>query len=299
MAGTNIQMKQAPWYGGGLAQALQPGACEGDVIYVDGTSGDDGQLGRMASTPVLTMLRALALCTHGYNDTIIVLRYPSAGAVGEAWPIVVNKGNVHIIGNPFEASHMKIFHNPAADTPAFQITVNEVEIAGIEVGGGATDGCIETSGAVYRLNIHHCDFGWQYASQDGIRFPGTDDVPHAWIHDNRFNDNLTRDGIRVEHNSTRSVFERNLFRLVGGIGIHLQGLCTDIYGIFDNRFRVADSATGEAITFLNVNSERCMIDGNRTMEGQVQMGLVPYRDLGDNHWGLNYYSIIAIMPVTV
>lgn len=298
MAGTNIQMKQAPWYGGGLAQALQPGACEGDVIYLDGTSGSDAADGRLASTPVLTMTAALALCTHGYNDTIVVLRYPSAGADGEAWPIVVNKGNVHIIGNPFEASHLKIF-NPTGDNAAFEITVNSVEIAGIEIGGGTTHGCIETSGAIWRLNVHHCDIGWIYPAQDGIRFPGTDDVPHAWIHDNRFNDKLTRDGIRVEHNSTRSIFERNVFRLVGGIGIHLQGLCTDIYGIFDNRFRVADSATGEAITFTNANSEMCMVDGNRTMEGQVQMTLVPYRDLGSNHWGLNYYSILAIMPVTV
>lgn len=290
--------KSPAWYGGGLSMVTQPGANQGNVFYVHGTAGDNTNSGLRPDVPFLTMTYALSQCVNDQNDMIVVLYYPSAEAAGETFPIAVDKSTVHIIGNPFEASHLKIF-DPNDDNHAFLVSANLVEIAGIELGGGATSAGIATSGAVYRLHIHHCDFGWQYDSQDGIRFPGTDDVPHAWIHDNRFNDKITRDGIRIEHNSARSVIERNLFRNVGGIGIHAQGLCTDIYGIFDNRFRVADSGTGEAITFTNANSEMCMIDGNHAMEGQVAITNCPYRDLGSNHWGLNYEDIAATLPVTV
>ena len=42
-----------------------------------------------------------------------------------------------------------------------------------------------------------------------------------------------------------------------------------------------------------------MFYGNKTMHDKAAMAQVPYRDLGANHWGLNYYGILAIMPATV
>ncbi len=68
--------------------------------------------------------------------------------------------------------------------------------------------------------------------------------------------------------------------------------------ILDTTFTCADAATGEAITFI-AGTAGCTIAGNRAGEGVVAITEVPYRDLGANNWGLNYYGISAIMPVTV
>ena len=73
---------------------------------------------------------------------------------------------------------------------------------------------------------------------------------------------------------------------------------TAVGAILDNTFTCADAATGEAITMI-AGTASTTIAGNRAGEGTAAMANVPYRDLGSNNWGLNYYDIRGIMPVTV
>ena len=298
--------KQAAWYGNNYGWLL-PIDC-GTVFYVDGYNGSNANDGLTDVTPVLTITYALSLCTDaaGQNDVILVLRYPSAGAAGETWPIAVDVESVHILGmnlatqgEPGTPRQVCIL-NPTGDHPAMLISKNSVEIAGFEMGGGAAHGCIENSGTVWRTHIHHNDFGWIYTCQDGIKMTGLVDCPHWLVERNRFGTNIARDGIRIEHNSTRSFFMENIFRHPGTRCFHAQGLCTDIGGVLDNDFKVPDATNGEAIYFENTNAAGAMVIGNRVASGTAAMTFNPYRDLGaGNHWGLNHAGLTPTYPITV
>lgn len=270
----------------------------GAVFYVDVNHGNanDSNDGTDPDAPLRTITQALVQCTSNAEDTISVNAFTNAL---ETWPIAITKHKVHLMSSFYDFGVGRTI-TPPGDTAGIYVTGDKVEIAGFEIGSGATHGCIEVSTAAqsWGLHVHDCRFGWMTAAQDGIRMTGAVDKVQFLIHDNEFNDKLTRDGIRIEQNSTRSEIWGNVFRGVGGIGIDLITLCTDIYAIHDNIFRVADGATGEAIT-CNINSVGCMFWGNKACQGVVAMGNVPFRDLGANHWGLNYYGLLAIMPVTV
>jgi len=76
-------------------------------------------------------------------------------------------------------------------------------------------------------------------------------------------------------------------------------------GVFlRNKFVVPDAANGEAIT-LAANTEGCMVDDNRAMNGgDAAMTRNPYRDLSGapagagNHWGQNFAgAAVAALPV--
>jgi hypothetical protein len=293
--------KSPAWYGGGISTIVdeQPGV--GKIIYVDGTNGVNTNDGLTPAEPVLTITYALSLVTANANDYIIVLGYPGAAA-GEVWPIAVNKAKVHIIGTPAQATPSPLLNAPA-DTACLLVSVNNVEIAGLEFSCGATHGCIETSGGVWKCHVHDNYFAWQDAGAYGIYLSNnTDnaDCPQLWIHDNKFGEKLTDHNIWIAYNSTRSIIERNLFRGVatGKVGIYIDQAGADVGAILNNVFKVADAATGEAITCI-AGTIGTLIAGNITGEGQVAMGNVPYRDLGGCHWGINYYDVRAIMPVTV
>ena len=270
----------------------------GNVYYVNGYTGSDNNSGFDPDNCLLTFTAALAKCVAYNHDYIIVMRYPSAGATGETWPISVNIENVHILGANMAGASPYAWIAPTGDTAAFSIAANGVEIAGFDIRGGATHGCIENSGTIWRAHIHHNDFGRIGAGQDGIRMTGVVDCPHWLIENNKFGNNLTRTGIYITHNSTRTRIQKNLFHGCTGVAVHV--INTMALGeIFDNQFRVADGATGEAITLTATATDGTFINGNCTGQGVVAMGNVPYRDLGANHWGLNYHGLLAIMPVTV
>ena len=290
--------KNAAWYGGGinLIVGAQPGV--GDIFYVDGTNGLDTNSGLTPDVPVLTITYALSLCTAGANDYIIVLGYP--GDAGEAsWPIPVSVSKVHIIGTPAQASPSPLINAPA-DTDCFTVSAANVEIAGLEFTAGATAACIATSGAIWKLHVHDNYFGWQAGAARGIEMPAGDDCPQCYIHNNWFGLGVTTAGIDIMHNSTRTIIEDNLFRVVtGAIGVLGSGLCTDIGAVRDNDFKVPDVANGEAISFTDVNAVNCLIVGNRAGQGAVALANNPYRDLGSQYWGLNHGGIAPMHPITV
>lgn len=274
---------------------LEPQA--GAVYYVNGTTGSDaaGVTGLTPAAPFKTITHALVHCVANAYDYIIVY---GVDVASETWPINVNKHRVHIIGSSFSVGMGRVAM-PPADTAAFLITADKVEIAGFEMGCGANHGCIETNPAAqtWGMHIHHNDFGWMNVGRDGIYMPAGFDVPHALIHDNRFNDKLTRDGIRIGQNSTRGEIWNNQFRKVGGIGVNLEGLCTDIYSIHNNAFHIPDAVDGEAIS-CSAGSMGCMFYENRAFQ-LIAVGFIPYRDLGANHWGMNFSNVSVVVPAIV
>lgn len=288
------QTRRDPARDGPLYAFMQESA--GDTFYVHGSNGADTNDGKTPETALLTITAALALCTAGANDYIFVVSYP--GDAGEAaWPIPIDTSKVHIIGTPTQASPSPLINAPA-DTACFTIyaSAGNVEIAGLEFTAGATAACIQNDGSVWKAHIHHNDFGWQAGARDGILQTGAVDNPHWYIHDNRFGLGITRNGIRLEHNSTRSVIKDNLFNVVSGaVGVHLQGLCTGHIFVLDNYFLVADAAAGEAIT--TSATALGLAAGNVAAEGKAALGNIPWTDGGAFSWGNNMGSLgVAQMP---
>jgi len=288
-----------------IDEAIHARGKVGEIFYVDGLAGDDAWHGKRYFRPLLTLTAALAQCVNDRNDYIIVLDYWSPGT--EVWPVAVNKSMVHIIGLQFESVNWAVVV-PAGDTPSFNVTAHYVEIANLEIGAGATMGGIHVGSlaGVWGLNAHHCSFGWSHTTgQDGIRVPATFDAPYLTAYACHFGPGLTRDGIRIENNATRGRLgvpgkPSNIFDKVPGIGINVTGAAT-LEGIFDNRHILAADVAGGAISFTNAGSHGALIDGNRCALGKQAADFLsnPYRDLGNNHWGVNWKQASAILPAVV
>jgi hypothetical protein len=272
-----------------------------NIFYVDSghARANDNNDGTDPDNPLFTVTTGLARAVTNNNDYVVVRQMTNAS---ETFPITITKNRVHLISTFYRPGHGPEIR-PTGVTAGLLVTADNVEVAGFEINAGDnTQDCVtfSTVAATWGADIHHCRFGFQMPGRDGINMAGAVDKPHFTIHDNWFNDKLVRTGIRIEQNSTRSEFWGNQFRLGANanIGIHLATGCTDVYAIHDNVFRVADNAaTGEGI-FCVLGSTGCMIWGNQAMEGRVAMAQNPYRDLGTNNWGLNYYGLLAIMPLT-
>jgi hypothetical protein len=267
------------------------------VFYVDSGHARTSDLndGTDPDNPMTTITAALVRVTTNANDYIIVRQITNAS---ETFPITITKNRVHLVSTFYRLGHGPEIR-PVADTAGIQLNADNVEIAGFEINGGNSAGCIQANaaGATWGADIHHCRFGWQATTpQDGIRMTGAVDKPHWTIHDNWFNDKISRDGIRIEQNSTRSEIWNNVFRCPTGIGINLVTLCTDIYAVHDNIFRVAAATQGDAIS-CNVNSLGCMFWGNQAMYLGAAPGANPYEDLGANHWGVNWTGDAVTYPV--
>lgn len=286
-----------------IATLLSRPPAIGRVFFVK-LGGLDTNNGIDPGTPFLTITHALTQCVDGRNDYVIVLDYWQNDAV---YPIDVNKTWVHIIGLDFGNGGPQ-WASPVGDFAFFTIgAAGYFEIAGFNFGGGATHGCIESNvgggPAEGRGIIHHCRFGWDQAAQDGIKVIDPEDLCLMDIHDNLFGGLLTRDGIRCEGSSTRSLFHHNMFRDVHGIGIHGMKAGSDIGAIQDNFFKCPDLVVGEAIT-MELTVGNALITGNQAAGQDNAMGFTPYRDLSVagagnalNAWGINYVDITPTLPV--
>jgi hypothetical protein len=270
----------------------------GSVFYVDSghARANDANMGTDPDAPLMTITRALVRCTTNANDFILVRQLTNAL---ETFPINITKNRVHLLSTFYRYGHGPEIR-PVADTAGITLNADNVEIAGFEISGGNTNGCIASGTlATWGADIHHCRFAFQALTpQDGIRMDGAVDKPHWTIHDNWFGDKIVRDGIRIEQNSTRSQIWGNHFRqgAAAGVGINLVTLCTDIYAIHDNVFRVVGATQGDAIT-CNINSTNCMFFGNQAMCLGATPAQNPYIDVGTNDWGVNWAGDVIIYPV--
>ena len=215
----------------------------GKKFYVNGNTGSDGYSGENRKNPMKTIKAALAKCVDYHNDYIIVLDHYQ-----ETFPIVVDKASVHIIAmGAYNVGLPMVWLTASLDTAIFEIEADYVEIAGFEFGAGAAHGAIEfTAGKGYGL-IRDCSFGFMQTGQDGIRVTSPYDATATTIRDCIFGNNLTRDGIRIDHNMTRGIIEDCYFREVTGVGINVPGqMAAGI--IRRNKFMLPSNTAGKAIT---------------------------------------------------
>lgn len=291
--------KNAAWYGGGLGGVLEPGANLGGLFYVDGT-GPDTNDGLTPETPLATFLAALALCTSGVTDTIVVLDYWAAA--GEAWPIVCDKSMVSIIGVPGGAGPWPQI-NVVGDFAAFSIEEHSVKIDRLSVNGGATHGAIEQGATAWGTEISRCWFGEAGTCQDGIRIVTNFDAPYLKIWGCHFGAGITRDGVRMDHNATRGMIgvpgkEANWFRAIPGIAINIVNQFAQ-GGIFDNRISIPADTAGDAIN-IALGAVGIHIDGNSAAFGETAAAHNnPYIDgnAADlNTWGRNYWNEALSVP---
>ncbi len=265
----------------------------GRVFYVNLGGVDAVGRGTDPGNPFLTITYALAQCVADRNDYIIVL-----DAWQEAMPIVVDVTRVHIIGLGVNSNHPFAMLNATADTAIFTVSAssNNAEIAGFQLGGGATHAGIENPGGTpMGLYIHDCIFGHSFAGdtpQDGIRI----DLNATNIRIERcvFLGNeaegggtLTRDGIRWTSGGDPlgGVIIANTFTGLVGVGINITQVAANTGGfiIKDNLFmaEIADAkAAGWAITLQGAALVKgSLVVGNMASQAGDNAGNNPYRDL--------------------
>lgn len=303
----------------GLAKYFPTMNSESHVFFVDGTDGvgDNGvnTLGQIPDDPFLTITHALSKCTADKNDFIFILNYYQA--TGETWPIVISKAQVHIIGLGYSSGPCN-WVQPTGDTAAFAISspANGCEIAGLEIGAGATHAGIEVIyGGVWNIHIRDCGFGTENGMTGayGIRTSNGvlgGELINALIENNRFGIKLTASGIEICSAKTGPnsiegcIIRDNIFKINSGdVGINVAFTSADFAdgGIFNNKFILAEDSTGDAIT-LAAGVTGGFIDGNiaSVLANLATMNNNPYLTTTacGPAWGLNRKggSELAVSP---
>lgn len=297
----------------GLDLQRPPGI--GRVFYVRSTGVDEVGRGVDPGMPFQTITYALTQCVNWQNDYIVIMNNTSANEA--SWPIEIDINLVHIIGLWGAPYPNPTLIAVGAGNPVFQLNVDWIEIAGIELGAGdAATPIIQSPvgpGTIGHWWIHHCSFGWlngMTMGSDGIWVQNTHDAPQCVIEHCMFNgpiaatNGLTRDGIRIEGNATRSIFRNNLFRKIDAVGIHCIQNGSDIGAILNNLFITPDSAVGNAI-WMELGVGNALICGNRAGTDTAVPVNNPFRDssaVGPNQlnaWIENYDSVTGAAHVNV
>jgi hypothetical protein len=296
----------------GLAKYFPVMNSESHVFFVDDGVGNDGVNtgGQLPDEPFLTITKALSECTSAKNDFIFILNYYQA--TGETWPISISKGQVHIIGIGYTSGPWN-WVQPTGDTAAFSLTSGSdgVEIAGLEIGAGATHAGIEiVTGGIWNVHIHDCGFGTEHGmtAKHGIRCTGGStptigEMINWLIDNNRFGIKLTASGIEVPttfvgpNNVKGTIIRDNIFRVVdNGQGINVPLTTADFKdgGIFDNKFIVEGDDDGAAVLFGT--GTKGMVDGNQAVYKDesticaVATGNLFLTGTDGMSWGRNYLS---------
>lgn len=288
----------------GLAKYFPVMNSESSVFFVK-TGGSDSAAnqGQTPDTPLLTITKALDLCTDAKNDFIFILDYYQS--TGETWPISIAKGLIHIIGISQRGCPWP-WVQPSGDKAAFSLTTGgkHIEIAGLELGAGASYGCIsiDTSG-LWGLHVHDCNFGTVNGMTGayGINMPAGEMI-YGLIENNKFGYGLTASGICVPTNAGPNsvhgaVIQNNLFRVLQGKGIDVLDTTADFDegGIFNNKFSIPDSGDGEAVDFAS--GAVGMVDGNTGVKEDGDAPTQnPFKDAGTGMgWGINYKGGTALI----
>lgn len=276
---------EANEYRGLLSQPM------GKIYYVNGNTGSDGYSGESKVNPMKTIKGALAKCVSGHDDYIIVLNHYQ-----ETFPITVNKSMVHIIA--VNVGQPMVWLTASGNTAIFNIEEDFVEIAGFEFGSGVAHAAIEFTASKGYGRIHDCVFGWMQTGQDGIKVVAPYEAAETIIENCFFGNNLTRDGIRIEHAMTRGLIQDNLFRSVPGIGINVVSQIT-LGTIRRNKFMLPSDSAGKAIT-LGANNSGVFVEDNDANFGDTNaMGQIPWADAAGadvNTWDNNKAGGVVAFP---
>jgi hypothetical protein len=292
---------------------LRPPAI-GRVFYVNHFTGANTNNGIDPGTPFNDITYALTQCVDGRNDYIIV---EDCWNDEPAFPIVVNKTRVHIIGLGHGAM-MPVYYPSITGGgvgAVFQLAgCHFSEIAGFDM-LSAGQACIEMIAPLQASNmwIHDCTFGMSGPAQDGILAlpPANNDDPNFGVIERcTFGWQLTRHGIWLS-SPTKTTIRYNVFNsLAGGIGINLGtgaagvGIVGDIIGNYFFAPIALALAAGWAITIMNGGA---IISGNRASQAGDASGTNPYRDLSTgfaatclNGWSDNFAGpALVVVPAVV
>ena len=308
----------------GLAKYFPSMNSQSHVFFVDGTStvGNDSaaDYGQFPDAPLLTITKAISLCTTQANDYIFILNYP-ATAPAETWPIAIGKERVHILGvHQAMIPNFKIVSPYAtADTAVFSFESYGAycELGHLIMGCGnasSTRGAIEMhTGGLWGNWIHNCGFGLTNRSGTnaayGISVGGlvagepAGEIVYGLIEDNIFGALISADGIYVPNvpfvgpnSCCGTVIRRNRFA-VAGIGINVLHTVADFKsgGIFDNYFEMSSDVAGKGITFAS--GAKGAVHGNVgvMMDGAAPTNN-PFSDAGTGMgWGINYQGGTALL----
>lgn len=286
---------------------LAKGGMVGRVFYVDGVAGSSANSGSIPTEPLDKIESALDLCTDGGHNYIFVTDYYAS----DTFPITVDKTCVHIIGmgngcfSPLPMSWCAMVSGAHA---CFEInaTSHYCEIAGFQMGANASNPCVLVSGGVVGVWIHHNSFGTQTQTQDGIYANADGDLSNGVIEHNVFGSAqayaLSRDGYRVDVNSSGTIVRYNYFNRCGGVGVDLLASSCQPMAVHDNWFYLAVSTVkGSAITTAG---QKTMFYNNHAMMTGAGGPQNPYLDTSTgsgtttlNGWGVNYRGIATTYPV--
>lgn len=284
----------------GLEAQRQWGA--GRVFFVHAWNGNNDNNGINPNTPFETITYALAQCGDDNQDYIICM---STWTQEPAWPITVGGTHraVHFIGPGRDNGTLGAYLYPGVtDEPTFLLLAVECEIAGFNMGGGATHGCIEI-GSCMRSWIHHNWFGNQDQLAGnlpayGVHAP-TGPAGFMVCEDNVFmgdqvdvDQGISINGVDIQAGAWMTI-RRNRF-MGCTIGIRLVSCRGNM--ILDNVFACPD-IQGAAITLIaHANCVGNMVNGNIAMEGDVALAANLFLDqnVGNvNHWGDNRHLLAA------
>jgi len=290
--------------GGGLSWGGLGGII-GDVYFVSFANGDNANPGTPA-LPFQTILYALAQCVANHNDYVFVLDGPNA--LPEVFPIEVGPIGVHLIGLTTPAESVRL--SPYEDTAALYVRAGglagyETEIAGFDLSGGDTSGCIDASNA-FNVWIHDCTFGSILAGgtpQDGIRgnhlnFARCLIERCVFLGAQVGKGTISRDGIVQDPTAGAETWIgteiRNCEFLGCLVGIHLHNLRDVI--IRGNSFVCSGEVGGEAITLTA--SHGCLVVNNKASDSKADPGgAAPWIDAQvDNAWTGNMSSTTFSVP---
>lgn len=282
---------------------LQQGGV-GNVFFVNGYGGlgNDGNHGRTPDHPFSTLTYAISQCVDYRHDVIIVLNYWQPA--GEAWPIVVNKQNIHILGAAQSNLPWPVIH-PPANTAVFNLSSSGQysEIGFLTIGGGAAHGGIEVgmAGTGDGVWIHDCTFGhrWFGTPLNGICQPlaATHGAEALRIERCKFLGNEGDHKGAISANAIDMLKDTD-FVLPEIIDCVFLGCTVAINlvhprdGVIQgNMMAVPDNAAGEAVT-LGANARGNLVAGNQAANsvGGV-LGNNPWHDIAgaaNNMWGANY-----------
>jgi len=310
----------------GLQKYFPTMNAQSHVFWVDGTStvGNDaaGNLGQTPDTPLLTITKALSLCTDGANDYVFILDYPST-APAETWPIAIEKQRVHIIGllnGPIPRFKI-VAPYATADTGVFAFDINTTtetygaycEIANLIMGCGDASsirGAIEChQGGLWGNHIHHCGFGLYGRSSTNSKYGivlgrssntyALGEMLYGLIEHCTFGTLISEAGIVVPEDADSgpnsclgTVIRNNHFHVNSGDhGIDVLHTAADFGegGIYNNTFELdGDAADGEAVCFAS--GAKGSVHGNAawTADGAIPSNN-PFYDAGSTNmsWGAN------------
>lgn len=274
----------------------------GNIFFVDGVNGDDDYDGLYWTSPKLTIKAATALCVTNRKDVVFILDYPWNDAVaGEDRPIVLDKSWVTYIGVGTEGYKEPKVGVPG-DTAAFSAQgAHRVTLMDLYIGGGVGHGCVEINTYSSGFQVINCKIATFAPDNPAYGIWILDAAPNLVVAGCDFagiaQGLIGTNGIEVTANSSQGLVRNCRFNAITGIAINLSAVVGPEFKILDNIFVLPSDTKGKAITMAAGSSDN-YADGNHAFSSTIQMTKVPYLDLGASHWGLNYYSVLPIMPVT-